>query len=323
VLVGAIGVGAIGSTAASAASTVSVWAGAESSDGSTQVNQFFPGDVTVNVGDTITWKVGSTEFHDVVFLSGTEKKPFIAVGPQGPMLEPQAAFPSGGNTYSGTEVITSGLLNKGDTQSVTFTAPGTYEYWCTIHSAMKGTVTVTDGGAADTQAALDARATAELNSDLANHGLPVIVSNTQSLKADAAAAVAAGAGDNVVAVNRFLSANVTIAEGQTVTWINKDPETPHTVTFLDGTTPPDLVTPAPQPDGPPLLLLNPAVLAPSSTELNYDGNGFLNSGFISNEEPFTNTFSVRFTQRGVYAYICVLHEGMGGTVTVLESAADE
>jgi plastocyanin len=184
---------------------------------------------------------------------------------------------------------------------------------------MKGTVTVGGtGDRADTQAGIDARANAELTAYLANNGLPVVMSNTQTVKADAAQAVAAGAGDGVVAVDRFLQANVTVQEGGVVTWINKDVETPHTVTFLDGTEEPELINPVAQPEGPPMLLLNPEVLAPSSTDLDYDGNGFRNSGFISNEAPFPNTYSVRFTQRGTYNYVCLLHEGMAGTVTVLE-----
>jgi len=130
----------------------------------------------------------------------------------------------------------------------------------------------------------------------------------------------AGAGDGIVAVNRFMQANVTVEEGQLVTWINKDVETPHTVTFLSGTDMPELIMPVPQPNGPPMLLLNPAVLAPSTTEAIYNGNGFLNSGFISNEPPFGNTFTVQFTQHGTYQYLCLLHEGMVGTVTVLEPA---
>ena len=71
---------------------------------------FTPGDLTVNVGDTVTWTNADPGMvHTVTSTSG--------------------AFDSGD-------------LDEGESYSVTFTAPGTYAYLCTPHPFMTGTVTV-------------------------------------------------------------------------------------------------------------------------------------------------------------------------------------
>jgi amicyanin len=45
-------------------------------------------------------------------------------------------------TSSGSPTINSGNLSKGQAYTVTFTKPGTYNYICTIHPFMHGTVIV-------------------------------------------------------------------------------------------------------------------------------------------------------------------------------------
>jgi amicyanin len=45
-------------------------------------------------------------------------------------------------TSSGSSTINSGSLSKGQTYTVTFTKPGTYNYICTFHQFMHGTVIV-------------------------------------------------------------------------------------------------------------------------------------------------------------------------------------
>src|SRR4030081_1013825 len=113
---------------ASAAQTFTVSAGAESSGGDVQLHEFAPNQITINVGDTVTWKLDSTEFHDVLFTSGAPAPNFVLPGPDGVFLNPVAAMPVGGATYEGTGVVGSGLLNKGQTYSLTFSKAGTYTY---------------------------------------------------------------------------------------------------------------------------------------------------------------------------------------------------
>jgi plastocyanin len=93
---------------------------------------------------------------------------------------------------------------------------------------------------------------------------------------------------------------------------------PHTVTFRAGRPSPEVIDPQPQPNGPPLLVLNPDVVEPRGAPDAYDGREYLNSGMLIHGVP-GNQFAVTFTEPGRYEYICALHElmGMKGTITVV------
>jgi len=69
---------------------------------------FSPNPVTVSSGGTATWTNNDSTAHTVTFDSG----------------------PNCGNVAAGASV------------TATFSVPGTYAYHCTIHSSMKGSVTV-------------------------------------------------------------------------------------------------------------------------------------------------------------------------------------
>src|SRR5690242_12905810 len=147
---------------AGAAQTVKISAGAESPNGDIQVLEFAPVNITINAGDTVTWSLDSTEFHDVFFTGGGQPPEFVQPGPDGVFINPEVAFPQGSTSYDGNGVAGSGLLNKGQTYSLTFPNAGTYTYYCAIHPGMVGSIQVQPSGqAADTQAAIDARRTAQ------------------------------------------------------------------------------------------------------------------------------------------------------------------
>jgi plastocyanin len=308
-------------TNASAAQTLTVSAGAESPGGDVQLNEFAPNQITVNVGDTVTWKLNSTEFHNVMFLSGAPTPEFVEPGPDGVFVNPATAFPSGGPNYDGSGVAGSGLLNKGDSWSLTFTKAGSYTYLCAIHPGMGGMVNVVPAGqTADTQAAVDARGTGQVNSELATKAIPAIMSNVGELVVEGATVgVASGVQNGLADIQRFLPRRVTIHKDEAITWVWKTTDTPHTVTFLGGEPAPDVVMPQPQPNGPPKLQLNPKMLQPAGDATKWDGASYLNSGFL---QPMPGqpapTFTVRFAEPGTYDYVCLLHEGMVGTVVVTE-----
>ena len=71
--------------------------------------KFLPADITVKVGDTVTWTNEDSAAHTV---------------------------------ESADETLKSDELSKGDTYSHTFTKAGKYDYICGIHPSMKGSVTV-------------------------------------------------------------------------------------------------------------------------------------------------------------------------------------
>ncbi len=320
----ALGLALSGSRPGRAAVTFTVVAGAESPDRAVQINDFIPKPITINVGDTVTWRVDSTEFHTVTFLSGAPQPEFVEPTEAGLAITPLAAAPTGGREYDGTGIHSSGLLNKGDTYSLTFTRPGTFDYVCLVHPNMKAQVVVREAGApADTPAETDAKVAPHVASDLAARALPLALqygsAPATTLPGDGTAvSVAAGAGDGHVALMRFLPGNLTVHVGDTVVWTNQDPDTPHTVTFFAGSMEAhEVVTPVPQPDGPPLLVLNPEVLQPTGGD-SFDGSAMVSSGFLGGGSPVT-TYTLRFTKPGTYEYVCLLHDEMGmkGTITVL------
>src|SRR4051794_34872286 len=122
-------------------------AGTSTRDEAVQVNAFLPKNLTVDVGDSITWTLRSGEFHTVTFPSGTEPPPFIIPIGGVPQLNPAAVAPSGGPSYDGTGFNNSGLLFGGQQFTLGFTKAGTYSFLCLIHAGMAGTVHVPDAGA--------------------------------------------------------------------------------------------------------------------------------------------------------------------------------
>ena len=132
----------------------------------TDVHSFFPNEITVNAGDTIFFQfapMGMPGAHTVTFTSGAEMPPLFmpdivdgtpVASPEGPprlMLNPALLLPDGRTEYDGTGMVNSGvdfLRMDQPAYTLTFTAPGTYEYACAFHSVvMKGKVTVQEAGA--------------------------------------------------------------------------------------------------------------------------------------------------------------------------------
>ena len=73
--------------------------------------KYNPGTITVKAGETVVWTHKDGAPHTVTATSGPE-------------------------------MFDSGTMNKGQTFSQTFTTPGTYEYKCSIHPSMQGTIIV-------------------------------------------------------------------------------------------------------------------------------------------------------------------------------------
>jgi plastocyanin len=86
---------------------------------------------------------------------------------------------------------------------------------------------------------------------------------------------------------------------------------PHSITFLKGNMSPDDVLPVPQDNGPPLLVLNPAVLFPQKAGEPLTKDGIYSSGFLA---PGTATTSFSFKIgdiTGEMQYQCLLHDSSG------------
>ncbi len=116
---------------------------------------------------------------------------------------------------------------------------------------------------------------------------------------------------------RFLPDRLEIGAGDTVRWTNLGVEEPHTVTFPGDMAPPEFVLVEPQAAGPPMLLLNPELMAPAGGP-SYDGASFANSGWLQGNESefpegveFPETWELTFDAPGEYPYYCALHGGAG------------
>ena len=71
---------------------------------------FSPADLSIHAGDTVVWTNSDSAPHTITSDSGSE--------------------------------VSSSQLATGQTYSHTFSTAGTYAYHCTLHTSMKGTVTV-------------------------------------------------------------------------------------------------------------------------------------------------------------------------------------
>jgi plastocyanin len=144
--------------------------------GAWQFMRFYPDSITINVGDTILWKLNSAEIHTVTFPKPGEKAPDLIL-PEGTdsqrvMFNPLVAFPQGASAYDGTALTASGQLGGGPQfpieYKLTFTASGTFDYICAFHPMMKGKVIVQATGTAypKTQSQIAADVNTQLIADM-------------------------------------------------------------------------------------------------------------------------------------------------------------
>lgn len=146
------------------AAKLRVFVGAGDKATGAEIAKFFPGRLSVNVGETVTFANNDqTDVHTVTFgpakLRSAIEKDFVAPHGKLTLVDPLGGFasePPGSPTpkYDGTNhgngYLNTGLLlpkgtpAKAGPQSfrVTFTKAGTYHYECVIHSHMDGTIVV-------------------------------------------------------------------------------------------------------------------------------------------------------------------------------------
>jgi plastocyanin len=239
---------------------------------------------------------------------------------------------------------------------VTVTAPpGTYVFHCRIHPRMAGTLNVVAAGAAGTttQATADAAAATQATDDVAaGMKAETAASTAKSVKHSNGSTtwtLIAGTSDPAghVAVLDMLPRKLTIRPGDSVVWRPLDRQEPHTVTF-----PSDQNTEAiPMCEGPggkdtPAV---PTVVPPTSPldfscdgrpadEFEFTGgNGVTTitspttvsdsgilayrteaTGFDMPASTMLSSWRVSFAgaKKGTYTYVCMIHDGMQGTIVV-------
>jgi plastocyanin len=233
-------------------------------------------------------------------------------------------------------------------------APGTYAFHCRIHPGMSGQITVLPSNANGTTPAqltktVDHQVKSDVKAGFQAEKRAGQASRVKNADGTTTWHMTAGtsSADGHVAVLEFLPLNLDIHPGDSVVWRSKAVNEPHTVTF-PGELNSDLVplcegtggdTPAVPNEIPPTSPFDfHCGLAPFPDEVEFGGgNGVTNltapgqvsdSGvFASRSErrslglPAGSVFSrtsVSFAGAapGTYTYICQIHAGMQGTITV-------
>ena len=312
-----------------------------------EAEAFFPKTLTVDVGDSVVFTMRSHEFHTITFNAPQPAPdPMMPQPDQSVAANPVVFFSSPPSmpgdpkapvalnaSFDGTGYVNSGALQKiGDSFTVTFTAPGTYEALCLLHpQAMKATIIVQAAGTARPMTDSDYRTAsavqvkdiqAKAAEVLAGVTVPAPVTNADGSRSYT---VYAGVGSTADGIDymRFVGGEqLSIKVGDSVTFDVKKNTlgAPHTITWLASTDDPDLIIPQPQAGGPPKLLINPRVLMPAPLPPGpYDGNGYYNSGLLLAGVPMTpQAFTVIYTKPGTFKYQCIFHDddGMKGTIVV-------
>ncbi|HEY3247597.1 MAG TPA: plastocyanin/azurin family copper-binding protein [bacterium] len=304
---------------AKAARTWTLLGGGGTPDATVSLNTFYPRRVQIAVGDTITWQVFG--FHNVAFTSGAKPPDFEIQQGTKRIANPAVAFPAGGKTYDGTGYANSGVPqdpSKPMTYSLTFAKAGTYSYLCIVHGpSMGGEVVVSDTATGDPAKVLAGARQQQAAATKAGQEAwaatkPDQMGNTVNVPM-------IGSVKDGYSILRFTRQPLVINRGTTVTWKMADPYEIHTVTFGSGAKPIDYVTPEPQKQGPPLLVINPKILTPTKAKT-YAGTGFVNSGVLfppGLPGNLPTSFSLTFTKAGTYQYYCAVHlPFMVGTVVV-------
>jgi plastocyanin len=301
-------------------------------------NAFLRRTMTVHVGDTVRWRFRG--FHTVTFpVRGEDPPGFIMPGQtrvtgvndaagqpfwfnnQVPTLlpNPEAAGPVAGARYDGTRLRNSGLPTGTPPRPyrLQFTRTGTFDYYCVIHPGMEGAVRVVSR---TRRVPTEAQNSAAANRELAR----LVAAARRAAREDSSTANTVDVGraprGQRFTLNAFFPAQLSVKVGQPVTFTMAGQNTTevHTVTFG-----PKAYTDTIEPLGPtgfnPLAAYpsDPPPTLPPLTPANH-GNGFLNAGLLDNDSasPQPNRAAVTFGAPGAYAYVCLIHANMAGTVTV-------
>ncbi len=163
--------------------------------------QFVPAQLTVNVGDTVTWRTVGPIPHS------STCDPALAANPA-----QSVALPEGGDTWN------SGDVGDGQEFSHTFEVPGDYTYFCIPHEAagMIASVTVQEAGAAPA----------------AGGEAPAAEASPAAQQQPPAQQAGGAAQTHLVEMNlqlQYVPDQLTVAVGDTVTWRTVGP-IPHTST---------------------------------------------------------------------------------------------
>lgn len=296
------------------------------------INDFFLHRVTINAGDTVSFRLDGFHTVDLPGPTGTDV-PLIVPGPTvhgvkdaagspfwfdgkvpGLGLNPALFAPSAATTYDGTARVDSGLpLGPPKPFNVQFTKPGVYKFFCDVHYGMVGYVVVKPTGqpiptATQDTAALAKQVTGDVKTavEISTHKPPA---HTVDLGQSAT--------DGVELYAMFPS-TLTVKAGTPITFsMSSHTRDTHTASF--GPKPylkslaksfnsPVFSPIATYPSSPGSIVLTPAS----------HGNGFANTGVLDRDvgTPLPASRQIDFKTPGVYHFQCLIHPFMHGTIIV-------
>jgi plastocyanin len=312
----------------------------------TTLNQFFPGQIDVNVGDKVTFQ--SRGFHTVSYLGGNQSgpagfipdptkalyenildaagQPFYFNGLPKFVFNLAAFAPNGPKAVANAKaVVSSGIIAPGPngkpvTATYTFPTQGGYTMLCAIHQGMKMVVNVKAKGAS-VQTTKDVAGRAKVETDAA----------WAKAKALAATKVPAntvyqGVGTKTTILG-FFPNELRVKAGTTVSFVNKSPSEPHNVAFgpkkylQQFSNQQDLFPMGPNSKNQvaPVHVYGTEPRGQYSYDGKNHGNGFFVTPLVDAipASPLPAVSRVTFTAPGRYHYICFLHgPDMAGDIVV-------
>ena len=281
--------------------------GGQTKDAAVVALGFFPYELTVDAGDSVTWTFNSDEIHTVTFSSDSVSP---AMADSGVRTEASPPF------------------------TVAFPSAGDFSFHCRIHATMSGTIHVQPSGTPypHDQHFYTKQGKEELD-DVLDDGQKDLQEQRDDARDGPRNAVTLGKDDistNIPGVEesayfipRFLLDVRDVNVGDTVTWTTPDAFTPHTVTF--GGLPPPPTPNFPPPNRNPVNLTGPGEQTSLNTPYPQLGVGTLvSSGFLGNFAGTQGaTFNVTFNAPGTYRYYCELHRDLGMTGVIVVHARGE
>ncbi len=322
------------------------------------VNAFFPQRLRVRAGDTVTWNMNTEgDPHSVIFTDQRPEDDVIPVpgtggggdplyggaGSQASMLNPKILYPSNPEEGSVEVWRGSGYVNSGimfpkiqappglpliDTFSLKFDRPGVYPYVCGMHDFHQGVIVVEPATARDVpeQDEIDRVALKEIEPlKEITDSLYVLQSSDRVLDQEfgpggtSVYVVAAGMGPPEAELTEFFPGNLTIDKGDTVVWVSSRW---HSIVFNPGGPFPPMYTPQEDDVGTVQMIINPLVTLPVRAGQPFVGEGVYSSGLMGyGQRPGGVGYSLTFEVEGVFRYLCPVHPGMAGTITVGDGGA--
>ena len=301
------------------------------------VNDFFLHRVTINAGDTVSFRLEGFHTVDLPGKSGADLplivpgrtvhgvrdaagNPFWFNGKVPSLgLNPALLARSTATTYDGTARVDSGVpAGPPKPFNVQFTKPGVYKFFCDVHVGMVGYVIVASKGRPVPTAAQDSAALVrQITGDVKT---AVRISRR---KPPADTVDLGQSARNGVELFAMFPSTLTVAAGTRVRFsMSRQTREVHTASFGPASylkplaksfASPVFSPVATYPSSPSSIVLTPAS----------HGNGFANTGALDRDSdtPFPASSAIDFAAPGVYRFECLVHPFMHGTIVVTAAPA--